>query len=182
MKTGKWILEYIFTLRHGEAEYINVTDKRLTKKGIAENQSLAAKLKALIGGRKAVVICSHANRAVLTAMMVCKELGINRPRVDEILFSCDMPAESQLLEIMNLVTDLAHKFEVIIFISHDEIVEAFPEYLVAKKFNKRSKSIPAETSCGWQTTIKNEGGQKEANNMFFDWRMDQKTEEINRKE
>lgn len=143
------ILTYLYTLRHakiGENLCIN-------KDGKAETARLARTLKTEISSKKTVVICSPANRAVETAMIICEELAIVRPLVDECLFSCKDPEPEQLQEIYSLILEKAKSFEVIVLVTHAEITNFFPKYFVKEMFEQDLSTGESEKSCGWRTII-----------------------------
>jgi phosphohistidine phosphatase len=118
----------LWLLRHGKAERYDGTedyDRNLKKRGKRDATRMGEWLKKQ-GVLPDLVASSPANRAIMTAKLVCDALGIDRKRIQQEKRLYD----EGLVRVKSVLADCTPSFQRVLLVGHNPELEDLLTYLV----------------------------------------------------
>jgi|GEM_PF-5493387 len=135
----------ILLIRHGEADHSG----HLNEVGCEQMRRLSTRVKDMGVFPRVRLFSSKAPRAFKSAMFMSDVLGVD-PEADDFFFSNDATDMTvKVVELYELVQEHEGKTDMIVIISHLEVVRDFPAYYLDMAFGKRFTKRESEHGKGW---------------------------------
>ncbi len=139
----------LILVRHGHYDY---GDGNLTNKGFVQITGLAKKLFDVLNGSSILMLSSTAPRAVQSAEIISKELGVPFESHD-VLWSGSSGKVAGTMrdfkQVLEMIIGHEHQADAVILVTHYEYVEDFPRFFGTKVFGHSLKSYVIPVGTSW---------------------------------